>query len=395
MPGRDLVPPLHLSVVYEFDTLAEGAEVFSTAGAGYAYSRMGNPTVTLFEKMMTALEDGAPITVKDSVLEKHENRAWATNSGLTALNLLVFGLTHGNKKRRIVTSPCIYGGSYHALQLFAAGHGIEVVFVKKPLLLSEWVGAITKDTAFVFLETPSNPNAEVFDIGAIARIAHHAGTELVVDGTLGVALQYPLALGADAVLHSVTKALNRQSTGLGGVLVGSCEFCARHEEILNDYLVSTGAIMHPLSAWFPLNNRFTLERDMRAFSENALRVAQFLTGQPKVKKVNYPGLSSDMFSLEAVQMRGGTGGLLSFEMKSFEAAKRFVEELTRRNNVYLAPHLGDVRYLVIHPASTTHAKLSEEAMRAVNIPPELVRFSVGLDDPALALEDISTVLKNL
>lgn len=339
------------------------------------------------------LEDGKPYAVKDSVLEKYENRAWATNSGLTALALLVLGLTHGSGKRHIVTSPSLYGGSYHQLQLFARGHDIRMRFVKNPHNLAEWDKAIGNSTAFVFLETPSNPNADIFDIERIAGIAHRVGVPLVVDGTLGVTLQHPLALGADAVLHSVTKALNRQSTGLGGVLVGSREFVARYEEILNDYLVSIGAIMHPLSAWFPLNSRFTLERDMVVFSENARTVASFLVGLTHVKKVNYPEFyENGMYSLEGRQMPRGIGGLFSFEMRSFEEAKRFVEELTKLPYVHLAPHLGDARYLVIHPASTTHAKLSESEMREVNITPELVRFSVGLGDPAPIIDNISIAL---
>ncbi len=395
MPERDIVSPLHLGVAYQFDSLAEGAEVFSVAGAGYAYNRMGNPTVTLLEKMMTALEDREPYAVKDSFLGKYENRAWATNSGLTALALLVFGLTHGTEKRRIVTSPRIYGGSYHQFQALSKGHGIEVVFVKNPHNLNEWIDAITAETAFVFLETPSNPNADIFDIERIAIIAHEVGVPLVVDGTLGVTLQHPLSLGADAVLHSVTKALNRQSTGLGGVVVGSCKFAARHEEVLNDYLVSLGAIMHPLSAWFVLNNRFTLERDMGTFSENARVVSSFLTRYTKVKKVNYELQGTSIYSLQGQQMPRGIGGLFSFEMNSFEDAKKFVEELTMLPHAYLAPHLGDVRYLAIHPASTTHAKLSEAEMRAVNITPELVRFSAGLGDPAPVLDDIAAVFRSL
>lgn len=310
---------------------------------------------------------------------------------------LVLALTHwrGGAKRRIVTSPYIYGGSYHQLQLLAAGHGIETVFVKEPHNLASWREVLTEYTAFVFLETPSNPNADIFDIRAIAQIAHQAGTILVVDGTLGVTLQYPLALGADAVLHSATKALNRQSTGLGGVIVGSKSFLASYEAILNDYLVSLGAIMHPLSAWFILNDRFTLEGDMVRFSENAHSVAAFLV-MAGVKKVNYPALyDSETYSLRSVQMPQGIGGVFSFEMRSYDDAKRFVEAVTRGDNVYLAPHLGDVRYLMIRPASTTHAKLSEAEMRAVNITPELVRFSVGLGDPAPVLEDLSSALKNL
>ncbi|MBI3075236.1 MAG: aminotransferase class V-fold PLP-dependent enzyme [Parcubacteria group bacterium] len=396
--SKDIVTPLHLSAAYQFDSLEEGTEVFSTAGAGYAYNRMGNKNVTLFEQMMTALEYGEPFAVKDEFLEKYENRAWATNSGLTALMLLVFGLTHGKegKKRRIVTSPCIYGGSYHQLQLLAEGHGIQAVFVKNPHDFASWREAINEDTAFVFLETPANPNADIFDIQAIARIAHSAGTVLVVDGTLGVTLQYPLALGADAVLHSATKALNRQSTGLGGIIVGSRDFIVRHEAVLNDYLVSLGAIMYPQSAWFILNNRFTLERDMAFFSGNALRVATFLARHGKVKKVNHPVLHGDeMYSLHGTQMPRGIGGVFSFEMNSYDEAKRFVESVTKSENVYLAPHLGDVRYLMIHPASTTHAKLTEVQMREVNITPELVRFSVGLGDPAPVLEDLSAALKNL
>ncbi|MBI4120714.1 MAG: PLP-dependent transferase [Parcubacteria group bacterium] len=373
-----VVPPLHLSVVHAHDSLESARMAFAKLGQGYAYSRMGNPTVTEFEHFLAEIE-GA-----------HPGNVWATNSGLSALTLLVFGLTakSAGGKRRIVTSSYIYGGAHHQLSLWLHEHGFDVVFLNNPFSLEAWDSAFACcPTAFALLETPCNPTIDVFDIKAIAEVAHKYGVPLVVDNTLGVALQRPLELGADVVLHSTTKAINRHSTGLGGALVASQGFVDRFEDLLNDFDVSNGLIVHPMSAWTSLQGRVTLERDMLDFSRIALGVANFLNSHPKIREVYYPHLpSSRSYDVAMRQMPRGAGGLLSFRVKSFEAAQRLVELL---KVPYLGPHLGHSESLVIHPASTTHGKLTPEELAAVNIAPEMVRYSVGLGVPEKVIGEIT------
>ncbi len=382
-PFRSIVPPLYLGISYELNSVKEGAQIFENPALGYAYGRMGNPTVTAFEKWLAKVEG-----VK-------EGSVWATSSGLSAVSLLFWGLTARSlgRPKRVVVSPYIYGGSFHQLQLWRNDHDCEVVFVDDPFNLSSWEKEIKPGAAFVFLETPTNPTLDIFDIEAIAQIAHNYGAFLVVDNTVTPVLQKPLELGADAVLYSVTKALNRQSTGLGGAIIGSPRFMEETEKVLNDYHISTGAIMHPLSAYFTLLNRTTLQRDMGLFSENALKVAEFLEKHPKVRKVYYPFLPSYTgYALACRQMTGG-GGLLSFELESFKAASRLVESL---QTARLAPHLGDENEnLVIHPASTTHSKLSPEELSKVRISPELVRLSVNLGEMDELISELDQVLKTL
>ncbi|MBI4118031.1 MAG: PLP-dependent transferase [Parcubacteria group bacterium] len=373
-----IVPPIHLGVTYAHASLASAREAFETLGHGYAYGRMGNPTVTEFERFLGEIE-GVP-----------QANVWATSSGLSALTLLVFGLTakSAGGKKRIVTSSYIYGGAYHQLKLWADEHGYDIVFLNNPFSLEAWDSALAATpAAFALLETPCNPTIDVFDIRAIAEVTSRYGVPLVVDNTLGVALQRPLELGADVVLHSTTKAINRQSTGLGGALIASAAFVARFESLLNDFDVSNGLIAHPMSAWTSLNSRKTLRRDMLDFSRIALGVATFLNKHPKIREVYYPLLpSSRSYDIALRQMPDGAGGLFSFRVKSFESAQKLVELL---KVPYLAPHLGHSESLVIHPASTTHGKLTPEQLASVNIAPEMVRYSVGLGVPEDVIREIT------
>ncbi|OGN08910.1 MAG: hypothetical protein A3J46_02520 [Candidatus Yanofskybacteria bacterium RIFCSPHIGHO2_02_FULL_41_11] len=382
-PFCSIVPPLYLGISYEFNSVEKGAQIFEDPALGYAYWRMGNPTVTAFEKWLAKVEG-----VK-------EGSVWATSSGLSAVSLLFWGLTAKSlgRPKKVVISPYIYGGSFHQLQLWQNNHDCEVVFVDDPFNLSSWEKEIKSGAAFVFLETPTNPTLDIFDIRSIAQIAHKHNTFLIVDNTVTPVLQKPLELGADAVLYSATKALNRQSTGLGGAIIGSPRFMEETEKVLSDYHISTGAIMHPLSAYFILLNRTTLRRDMELFSKNALKVAEFLEKHPKVRQVHYPFLPNNAdYSLARRQMTGGSG-LLSFELGSFKAAVRLVESL---QTVRLAPHLGDENEnLIIHPASTTHSKLSLEELKKVRISPELVRLSVSLGDMDELISELDQVLKIL
>lgn len=376
-PYRSIVPPLYLGSVYGFLSADEGAAIFSGAQEGYAYTRLGNPTIAAFESWLADAEGGA--------------RTFATGSGLSALLLAVVALT--KKRKRIVTSPYIYGGSYHLMHLLRQ-RDVKIDFVKNARKLKSWEEAVTKETAFVLLETPSNPSVDVFDIAAIAEIAHKKGAMLIVDNTIATpALQKPLAFGADAVLHSVTKYLMRQSGGLGGALVGSKKFMELFGDELFDWFVHTGLIMHPFSAWLALQQSYTLENDMRTFSAYALRVAETIERNPKVKKIYYPYLAtSPHYALAKRQMPNGGSGLFAFEVGSFTAAKKLVNSL---RSVAIAPHLGDIRSLIIHPASTTHSRLSSQERKAVGISDTLIRCSVGLANIHETIRDLEQALRKI
>ncbi len=375
---KSIVPPLYLGSAYGFESAEEGAAIFSGTKKGYAYTRLGNPTVTAFEEWLTVAE--------------HGEKTFATNTGLSALLLGVLTLT--KKKKQVVTSPYIYGGSYHLSHLLNSWGGARITFVENAFNNKAWENAITKETAFVFLESPSNPSVDIFDIKAIADIAHKKGTVLIVDNTIATpALQKPLELGADAVLHSVTKYLTRQSTGLGGALVGSKKFVTQYGDELYDWFIHGGFVMHPLSAWFALQNSYTLINDMKTFSKNALAVANILTKNKGVGNVHYPHLHGNRnYKLARHQMQNGGSGLLAFELENFSAAKKFVNAL---RHVIIAPHLGDVRSLIIHPASTTHNRLSKEERAKVHISDGLVRCSVGLGEIQETIADIEQALRVL
>ncbi len=214
-----------------------------------------------------------------------------------------------------------------------------------------------------------------------------------MDNTIAPVLQKPLELGADAVLHSVTKYLNRQSTALGGAVVGNKNFVKKFGREMFEWYAHLGVIMHPLAAWLVLNNQYTLGRDMRLFSDNAYKIADFLAAHPKIKRLYYPGHpSSPHYELAQRQMPDGASGLLAFEMKNFTAAKKLVDSLKEIN---LAPHLGDSRYLAIHPASTTHSRLSLFELAEANITKNLVRLSAGLGPVDKVINELDKILRKL
>lgn len=377
-------PPLYSSVAFAFNSVAEGAEAFSKYGSRYAYGRMGNPSVEPFERWLAEFQGVSHGSI------------WATNTGMSAIALVLLGITSKDlgRGKKVVASPYLYGGTYHLLEFLDRNGYIEVVWVKEPFILNSWKRALDSSrAACVLLETPANPTIDIFDIEAIAKLTQMYNSRLVVDDTLGVGLQWPLSLGADCAVYSVTKALNRKSSELGGAIVAAHDFRKEVEVVLDDLFVHLGMTMHPQSALAVYENRTTLVRDMMLFSENALAVAQYLAEHPKIKKVNYPFLpNSRHYWLAHKQMRGG-GGLLSFEMESFGAAVKFVE---LQNEAYLAVHLGDGNnHLVTHPASTTHSKLSLEELAKLNITPELVRMSISLGGIGPLIVDFERALSKI
>jgi O-succinylhomoserine sulfhydrylase len=354
---------LYLTSSFVFEDAAAAAAGFSGAGEGYVYSRYTNPTVTMFQERLAALE-GAQACV-------------ATASGMAAI--LATAMVVLRAGDHVVCSNAVFGAT---VQLFAgllARFGVETTFV--PATQAEaWERALRPTTRLLFLETPSNPLGEVADIAALAALAKKQQALLAVDNCLCTpALQRPLALGADLVIHSATKHLDGQGRVLGGAVLGAK---GPVMEGLVGFLRTAGPALSPFNAWVILKGLETLELRMLAQSERALALAQWLEGHPKVARVYYPWLASHpQHALARRQQRAG-GAIVSFEVKGGREAAWKVIDATRL--ISITGNLGDVKTTITHPATTTHGRLAPEARAAAGIADGLLRVAVGLE----AVEDL-------
>lgn len=357
---------LFLTSSYVFGSAAEAAGRFADGG-GNVYSRYTNPTVRVFEERIAALE-GA-------------EQAVATASGMAAILAACMSLLDAGA--RIVCSRGVFGSTTMLLNRFIAKFGVGVDYVDATDYAA-WEAALGPRTRMLFLETPSNPLCEVIDIARVAAIAKAHGALLVVDNCfLTPALQQPLALGADMVVHSATKYIDGQGRCLGGVLCGRRELM---EQVVA-FQRSAGPCMSPFNAWVFLKGLETLRIRMEAHSANALAIAHWLRGQPGVGVVNYPGLPTHPQHALACRQQRGFGGVLSFTVDGGrDAAWRFIDA-TRLMSI--TANLGDAKTTVVHPATTTHGRLSDAERSAQGITQELIRIAVGLEDVADIQEDIA------
>lgn len=350
---------LFLTSSFVFKSAAEAAARFGGTEPGNIYSRFTNPTVRGFEERLAALEGG--------------ERAVATSSGMAAILATVLGLLKAGDE--IVASQSLFGTTNVLFDKYARKFGVTTKFV--PLAdLSAWQAAITPATKLFFVETPSNPLGELVDIRALADIAHASGVLLAVDNCFCTpALQRPLALGADLVIHSATKYLDGQGRCLGGAVVGPAKLM---EEVFG-VVRTCGPSLSPFNAWVFLKGLETLRLRMEAHSARALQLATWLQQQPQVEAVHYPGLASHpQHDLARRQQRGGFGGVLSFEVKGGrDAAWRFMDATEVMS---ITANLGDTKTTITHPGSTTHGRLSPEAKAAARISDGLIRIAVGLED---------------
>ena len=358
--------PLFLTSSYVFENAAEAAARFSGEQPGNVYSRYTNPTVRIFEERIAALE-GA-------------EQAVATSSGMAAiLSTCIAFLESGD---HIVCSRNVFGTTTVLLDKYLARFGIETTFV--PLTeLDQWQQAIRPETKILFLETPSNPLCEVADIPALATLAKSNDALLVVDNCFCTpALQLPLKLGADLVVHSATKYLDGQGRCMGGVVAGRSELV---NEVLS-FIRSAGPTMSPFNAWVFLKGLETLRLRMDAHSASALDLAQWLQQQPQVEKVFYAGLPDHPGHDLAAKQQRAFGGVLSFRVKGGKEQAWNVIDNTQV--LSLTANLGDVKTTIVHPATTTHGRLSDEQKAETGITENLIRIAVGLED----IEDIKTDL---
>lgn len=349
---------LFLTSSYVFDSAAQAAARFGGSEPGNVYSRYTNPTVRTFEQRIAALE-GAEMAV-------------ATSSGMAAiLSTCVALLKAGD---HVVCSRSVFGTTTVVFSKYLAKFGVETSFV--PLTDNDaWAAAIKPNTRMLFLETPSNPMNEVADLAVLSALAKSRGCLLVVDNCFcSPALQKPLTMGADIVVHSATKYLDGQGRCLGGAVVGRSE----HMNEVLGFIRSAGPSMSPFNAWVFLKGLETLRLRMDAHSRNALELAQWLEQQPGIESVHYAGLESHPQHALAKRQQRGFGGVMAIRVRGDKAAAwRFIDA-TRICSI--TANLGDMKTTIVHPATTTHGRISEQEKREAGITDNLIRVAVGLED---------------
>ena len=359
---------LFLTSSFVFKSAKQAAARFAGEDAGMVYTRYTNPTVGMFQERLAALE-GAESCV-------------ATASGMAAI--LTTALVHLRAGDHVVCSNAVFGATIQLFNHILSRFGIETTYVS-PTRVEEWERAVRPNTKLLFLETPSNPLTEVSDLPALSKIAKRAKALLAVDNVFCTpALQRPLELGADLVIHSATKYLDGQGRVIAGAVVGPKALVG---EPMTAFLRTAGPTLSPFNAWVVLKGLETLELRMLAQSAAALELARWLEAHSAVARVFYPGLESHpQHALAKRQQRAG-GSVVSFEVKGGRAAAWRVIDSTRL--VSVTANLGDVKTTIIHPASTTHGRISPEARAAAGISEGLIRVAVGLE----ALSDLKDDLK--
>jgi O-acetylhomoserine (thiol)-lyase len=397
--------PIHQTTSFVFPDADHAAALFNMERAGHVYSRISNPTCAVLEERVAALEGGVG--------------SIATASGQAALHLAIVTLMGAGS--HIVASRALYGGSHNLLDFTLPRFGIETTFVT-PRDVDAWREAIRANTRLLFGETLGNPGLDVLDVPKVAAIAHEHGLPLLVDSTFTTPyLMQPFALGADLVCHSATKFLSGHGVVVGGVLVDSGAFdweaaggrfptltepyAGFHDMVFTEESTTAafllrarregirdfGACMAPFTAWQILQGIETLPIRMQRHVDNARRIVEFLAGHPMVASVGYPELASHPdHALAKELLPKGCGAVFSFELAgSREQGRRFIESL--RVFSHLA-NVGDAKSLVIHPASTTHFRMSASDLVDAGIAEGTIRLSVGLEDPEDLIEDLSRAL---
>ncbi|MCK6416879.1 MAG: O-acetylhomoserine aminocarboxypropyltransferase [Giesbergeria sp.] len=397
--------PIYLTTSFVFESSDHAASLFNMERGGHVYSRISNPTNAVFEQRMAALEGGAG--------------AIAVASGQAALHLAICTLMGAGS--HIVASTALYGGSQNLLHYTLRRFGIETTFVK-PGDIAAWRAAIRPNTKLFFGETVGNPGLDVIDIPTVSAIAHEHGIPLLVDSTFTTPwLMKPFEHGADLVYHSATKFLSGHGTVIGGVVVDSGQFdwegSGRFPEMTQPYdgfhgmvfseestvgafllrarregLRDFGACMSPHTAWLILQGIETLPLRMERHMRNTEKVVQFLASQPIVERVGHPLLESHpSHQLAQKLLPRGVASVFSFDLKGTrEQGKKFIEALKIFSHL---ANVGDCRSLVIHPASTTHFRLSDDALAGAGITQGTIRLSIGLEDPDDLIDDLKRALK--
>ena len=358
---------LYLTSSFVFKSAAEAAARFGNQQPGNIYSRFTNPTVTVFEQRLAALE-GAECCI-------------ATASGMAAILSTAMGLLKAGD--HVVCSAGVFGATVQLFGTILKRFGIDTTFVSGTAV-AEWQKAVRPATRLFYVETPSNPLTEVYDIAALAEVAHRAGALLAVDNCFcSPVLQRPLEFGADVVIHSATKYLDGQGRVLGGAVLGRKSVI--YEGVFG-FLRTAGPTLSAFNAWVILKGLETLGLRVHAQSAAALELARWLEQQPQIEKVYYPGLPSHPQHALAMRQQKSGGGIVSFEVRGGKDAAWRVVDHTRLLSI--TANLGDTKTTITHPASTTHGRISPEARAAAGIGDGLLRVAVGLEN----IEDIKADL---
>jgi O-acetylhomoserine (thiol)-lyase len=400
--------PIHLTTSFVFESSDHAASLFNLERAGHVYSRISNPTNAVLEQRVAALEGGIG--------------AITTASGQAALHLTIATLMGAGS--HIVASTALYGGSHNLLHYTLSRFGIETTFVN-PNDMDAWRAAVRPNTKLFFGETVGNPGLDVLDIPTVSGIAHEAGVPLLVDSTLTTPyLIKPFELGADLVYHSATKFLSGHGTVIGGIVVDGGSFdwekSGKFPELTQSYegfhnmvfseestvgafllrarregLRDFGACLSPHSAWLILQGIETLSLRMDRHMANTEKVVQFLASHPLVSRVGHPLIESHPSHKLAEKIlrfgAQGAGSVFSFDIQGSRAqGKAFIEALQIFSHL---ANVGDCRSLVIHPASTTHFRMSDEALAGAGIGAGTIRLSIGLEDPTDLMDDLKRALK--
>ena len=366
---RENSEAIFLTSSFVYDSAAQAAARFSGQEPGNIYSRFTNPTVTVFQDKLAALE-GAEFCV-------------ATSSGMSAILACVMGLCSAGD--HVVASRSIFGTSVQLFSNILQRWGLQTTFVSltEP---EQWREAVRPNTKLFFVETPSNPLTEVCDIRALADIAHEAGALLVVDNCFCTPiLQKPLELGADIIVHSATKYIDGQGRCLGGAVLGQKSVL----EPVYGFLRTAGPTLSAFNAWVFLKGLETLHVRMEAHARNALALAQWLEEQPGVARVFYPGLASHPQHALAMKQQKSGGAIVTFEVKGGKDAAWRTIDATRM--ISITANLGDAKSTITHPATTTHSRVSAEARAAAGISDGLIRVAVGLEH----IDDLKADLASL
>lgn len=365
--------PIFTTSSFVFDNAAQAAARFSGDEPGNIYARFTNPTTQAFEQRLAALEGGESCV--------------ATASGMSAIMAVCVGLLKAGD--HLVSSSSVFGTTTVLFEKYLPRFGIETTFVQMTDIES-WRSAIQPNTKILFLETPSNPLTEIADIRALADLAHENDCLLVVDNCFCTpALQRPLSLGADLIVHSATKYLDGQGRIVGGAVVGNQQLVG--EEIYG-VIRTTGPTMSPFNAWVALKGLETLSLRMKAHSEQGLKLAQTLSAHDQVEKVFYAGLESHPQYELARQQQSDFGGIVSFVVKGGREAAWKVIDKTQMLSI--TANLGDVKTTITHPATTTHGRLSDEQRASTGIEDGLIRVAVGLESIDDIILDLSRGLDN-
>ena len=396
--------PIYQTTSYVFNSTEHAANLFGLKEFGNIYTRIMNPTCDVFEKRMAELEGGVG--------------ALAAASGQSAITISILNIAKAGDE--IVSATSLYGGTYNLFEHTFSKLGIKVIFVD-PSDPGNFEKAITDKTRLVYGETIGNPKLDVFDVEAVADVAHKAGIPLFLDSTCSTpCLQRPIESGADVIIHSATKFIGGHGTSIGGVIVDSGKFDwtnGKFPELTEpdptyhgvNYVKDFGALayilkvrvqllrdlgpaMSPFNAFLFLQGLETLHLRMQRHSENAMKVAKFLEGHSQVTWVNYPGLKSHpSYKLAQKYLPDGQGALIGFGIKGgMKAGIKFIESAELLSHL---ANIGDAKSLVIHPASTTHQQLTPEEQQATGVTEDFVRLSIGIEDADDIIEDIAQALE--